>query len=343
MVTIHRGIRGNRQAGQALYLTAVALVVLVGMLGMGIDMGAMRYEKRLQQTAADAAAIAGASDLQYDNGAGVISAAQTAAAANGFPDSGSSCGTGAAVGTVCIQVDSAGTNGGPLTGPHAGNPNYVEVLVTAVHPTYFMRIFGTAKETVTARAVATNAGGGTNKSCLLSLSAVVVNGTINANFCAIIVDGQLTINGSGRINNATSIAAGTCSGSCSGVVTGIAAVADPIASLSTPPTDGCSSGGLLGLLLNFCQGTVGTGANLTLADPSGLYTISSAAGLTVGNNAMLSATGETIYSPNGISLGANSSVTANAMVTGPLTINANVTLNLGGSGNSPIKSAVLVE
>ncbi|HEV2399008.1 MAG TPA: pilus assembly protein TadG-related protein, partial [Candidatus Sulfotelmatobacter sp.] len=63
MARIKHKVRGNRQAGQALYLTAMSLVVLTGFLGLGIDMGAMRYEKRLEQTAADAAAIAGASDL----------------------------------------------------------------------------------------------------------------------------------------------------------------------------------------------------------------------------------------------------------------------------------------
>jgi uncharacterized membrane protein len=43
-----------------LYITAAALVVLMGFMGLGLDMGVLRYEKRLQQSAADAAAIAGA-------------------------------------------------------------------------------------------------------------------------------------------------------------------------------------------------------------------------------------------------------------------------------------------
>lgn len=338
-------MRRNRQAGQALYLTAISLVVLIGMLGFGIDLGVLRYQKRLQQTAADAAAIAGASDLQYDNGAGINSAAQAAAAANGFDSGGDSdvsdCnGPKAKVGTICVQV-----NNPPLspTDPHNDNTNYVEVLVEAVHPTYFARIFGKTKATVTARAVATNVGGGPNKNCLLSLSTVVVNGTINANFCSIIVNGELSIRGSGKIINATSIGAGECRGACSGVVTGIPAVADPLASLPTLPPDGCS-GGLLELLLNFCKGTVAPGVSLPpLNDPSGLYIISGAGELNVGSNATVDATGETLYSPNGVTLGVSSFVTANAMIVGPLNVGANVTLTLGGSGNSPIKSAVLVE
>lgn len=349
MATTNRAIRRNRQAGQALYLTAMSLVVLVGMLGLGIDMGALRYEKRIQQTAADAAAIAGASDLQYDGGAGVDPAAAGAANSNGFQDNGggdiSNCGKSASIGTVCVQVN----NPPQESATHNGDRNYVEVLVAAVHPTYFMRIFGVTKETVTARAVATNVAGGPHKPCLLSLSVsatVVVDGTINLTACNLIVNGSLKVNGTINKDAASSIeVAGNCSGSCSGVVTGVPAVADPIANLSAPPADGCSSGGLLGLLLNFCAGTVAPGVNLpTLTDPSGLYVISGGTGLTLGAHASVSAPQETLYVPDGLTLHKNSSVTANALIIGqPLTVDASVILNLGGSPNSAIKHAVLVE
>lgn len=163
-------MRRNRQAGQALYVTAASMVVLAGFLGLGIDMGMLRYEKRIQQTAADAAALAGANNLA--NG-GVTTGAQNASAKNGFADSGSgdtsNCGSSAAIGTVCVQVNSVETSGGPQSGPHTGNSKYVEVLVAAVHSTYFMRVFGVTRETVTARAVATNTSGGTTNGCLYTL------------------------------------------------------------------------------------------------------------------------------------------------------------------------------
>lgn len=347
MATIKRGIRGNRQAGQALYLTALSLVVLTGFLGLGIDMGALRYEKRLQQTAADAAAIAGASDLQYDNGAGVYSAGLDAAAKNGFSDNDAEkgCGSDARVGTVCVQV------GPPQSGPHIGDSNYVEARVVAVHPTYFMRIFGVSKETVTARAVATNVGSGPNNPCLLALSvaanALIVNGTINLTACNLIVNGNLQIGGTINKDSSSSIeVAGTCApaGACTGVVTGVPAIADPIANLSTAPPDGCSNGGLLGLLLNFCNGTIAPGVTLPLNDSSGLYIISGTSGLTLWPSASLSATGETLYVPNGLTLHKSSSVTAGAIIVGqPLTVDLGVILNLGGGANSVIKNAVLVE
>lgn len=339
-------MRRNPQAGQALFLTAISLVVLVGMLGLGIDVGVLRYEKRLQQTAADAAALAGASNLPV-NGAGslgVVDGAKNASASNGFADtdSGSDCGASASVGTVCVQVN----NPPQESATHNGDANYVEVLVSAVHPTYFARIFGKTKATVTARAVATNVGGGPHKPCLLALSAaanaLVVNGVIRLTACDLIVDGNLGINGRIEADAASSIeVAGRCSGACSGVVTGIPAVADPVANLSTPPADGCQpAGGLLGLLLNFCSGNLGV--DLTLSDPSGLYIVPSP--LSLGPSVALQAPTETLYVPNGLTLGANSSVSANAMIVGqPLTVGANVTLTLGGGESSAIKSAVLVE
>src|ERR1700733_13915479 len=95
-------MRRKSEAGQALILTALGLTVLMGFAGLGIDMGVMRYEKRLQQTAADAAALAGASNLAPNTGVSI--GGQNAAAANGFTDNGggttAACdAAGAAVGT----------------------------------------------------------------------------------------------------------------------------------------------------------------------------------------------------------------------------------------------------
>ena len=42
----------NKQSGQVLIGVAVAMVVLAGFAGLAIDMGTLRYQKRLQQTAA---------------------------------------------------------------------------------------------------------------------------------------------------------------------------------------------------------------------------------------------------------------------------------------------------
>src|SRR5947207_13537269 len=105
----------NKQSGQVLIGTAVAMVVLAGFAGLAIDMGTLRYQKRVQQTAADSAAIAGAQNLDF--GSGVVAGARAASAQNGFTDtdSGGGCSSsGSTVGCVSVAV-----NNGPLTGPHA--------------------------------------------------------------------------------------------------------------------------------------------------------------------------------------------------------------------------------
>src|SRR5947208_10449061 len=99
-------MKRRNQAGQVLIGTAAAMVVLLGFAGLAIDMGTLRYQKRLQQTAADAAAIAGASNLAAG---GVKAGGVSAASTNGFTDNGgdvANCtNAGAAVGTICVQIN----------------------------------------------------------------------------------------------------------------------------------------------------------------------------------------------------------------------------------------------
>jgi hypothetical protein len=213
----------NKQSGQALIGTAVAMVVLAGFAGLAIDMGTLRYQKRLQQTAADAAAIAGAQDLSF--GSGVQTGAVNAASLNGFSDPGAdpitACSAaGAAVGTVCVQVNNP-PNATTDTA-HGGNANYVEVFVSVVQPTYFMKIFGVNSQVITARAVATNVSGGTNSTCLYTLgppiSAITgIDATGNAKIiapnCGIADNGNLDTTGNSYTIQGRSI---SVSGSCIG-------------------------------------------------------------------------------------------------------------------------------
>src|SRR5215468_2416296 len=158
----------NKQSGQVMIGVAFAMVMLAGFAGLAIDMGTIRYQRRLQQTAADAAAVAGAHEIRYNGGLGITSAALSASAANSFSNTAgavSNCATpGTAVGTVCVQIvhapgDVTLPNGAVISGgPHTGNANYVEALVGVVQPTYFMKIFGLNSQFVLARAVATNIG-----------------------------------------------------------------------------------------------------------------------------------------------------------------------------------------
>lgn len=271
--------RRNRQAGQALYIAAASLVVLMGFLGLGIDMGMLRYEKRLEQTAADAAAIAGASNLTYGT---YQTSALDAARSNGFGDTGTYCTSGCPnagdVGYVTVTI-----NNPPLSGPHqAGTtnaPDYVEAIVSAVQPTYFMKVFGVTSETVTARAVATNWSGaaGTGNGCIYTLgtptkkltansAGVGASGSVilNAPQCGIVDNGNLVANGGVNLSvNASSIGVGgtyngpsqencsanppigVCPAPCTdGTTCGMPYSGDPFANkYPVPPIGGCASNG----------------------------------------------------------------------------------------------------
>jgi len=75
--------RMNKQSGQALAFTAVGLVALLGFAGLAMDMGLLRYAKRLQQTAADGVALAEAKERD-SFGSINAPAATGASTSNGF-------------------------------------------------------------------------------------------------------------------------------------------------------------------------------------------------------------------------------------------------------------------
>ncbi|HKF52521.1 MAG TPA: pilus assembly protein TadG-related protein [Candidatus Acidoferrales bacterium] len=260
-------MKRNKQAGQALVLTAVALVVLMGFAGLAIDVGALRSQKRLQQTAADAAAIAGANNLSFG---GVTAGAQNAAAGDNFTDNSGNAGACGVSGPPAppntatpgwIEVTVCN---GPSTGPHQADANYVEAWVTEVQPTYFMRVLGINQEVVTARAVATNinSGGPTGPGCLYTLGpptnqieGVNINGhaTLNAPSCGIVDNGDYNTKGnaltvsastfgvSGSANVSGPGGSVTCSNSSTCPQYGMPAATDPLAGL-TPPCSPCTGG-----------------------------------------------------------------------------------------------------
>ncbi len=199
----------KNEAGQTLISTAIMLTVLLGFAGLAIDLGVLRYERRLQQTAADAAAVAGAADLTPG---GWTTAGQNASAANGFTNG---------VNNVTVTM-----NNPPTSGPHATGPNstkYVETIVSAVQPLYFMKIFGISNPTISARAVATNVSGGVNSSCLYTLGAptsaiVGIDATGNAKIiapnCGISDNGNLDTTGNSYTVEASTVSvSGQCLGS----------------------------------------------------------------------------------------------------------------------------------
>lgn len=140
--------RSNRESGQMLILTAIELTMLIGFLALAADVGFLFRSQRHMQTAADAAATAGAlndynSSLGYTTQSDVI-VARNAAAANGYT-------SGKDGVQVTVNVGSAGQ----ITDGYHQSAGYVEVIISKPDPLFFFKYFtGNSTANVSARAVA---------------------------------------------------------------------------------------------------------------------------------------------------------------------------------------------
>jgi uncharacterized membrane protein len=158
-------------AGQALVVVALGMVILLSFLALGIDLGYLRLMKRRVQMVADAAALAGAQELTYcttNNCSTLTTAAQKALDENGFTGSALFTNCGASSGSLTVTVNNPPCSLGSKTAdPHYTENHYVEVVVSQKESAYFSRIFGVTSPTVSARAEATLPGG---SSCIFALS-----------------------------------------------------------------------------------------------------------------------------------------------------------------------------
>ncbi len=171
------------ERGQALPIIAICLVVIFGFVALAVDVGANQYRQRMQQTAADAAALAGASELEYTSSSSVITAAaQADATSNGF---------------TADTNDTVTVNSPPVSGNYNGNNSAVQVVITSTRPNIFGGIIGQNSTTVSTTATAILTSGGAAP-CVYQLDpggAFTENsGTIYAPTCGIIANGASTYN-----------------------------------------------------------------------------------------------------------------------------------------------------
>ncbi len=122
------------ERGQMLILFVLALGVLMGFMAMSIDVGMIFYERRSLQNTADAAALAGAQELD-NSPAAAIAMAQQYAVANGVD-----------------LTDPEYTF--VATTPYQGDPDLIEVQVSRQKGFIFGRVLGLDFVSVPARAVA---------------------------------------------------------------------------------------------------------------------------------------------------------------------------------------------
>lgn len=203
------------------------MVTLIGVVGLAVDLGYLYATKRHMQTAADAAAIAGATALR--DGESYASAADDVTSLNGFTDGKNNV-------TVTVSEPA-------LPSPYPSDVTYVEVEIAQSVPVYFLRVFGYNSMNVAARAVS---GAVPGPACIYALdptdsATIGVTGTFNIDAsCGIMDDSTsssgIDLTGTGTLK-ATSIGVTGSSFSKTGTitvspnpVTKVAALPDPLAS-----------------------------------------------------------------------------------------------------------------
>jgi Flp pilus assembly protein TadG len=322
------------EGGSVLILTALGMTVIIGFVGLAIDIGSLRYSQRHLQAATDAAAVAAALEIPACQGSyncqALQTAAQTSLAENGFSGSTLSANCPGSIGMgLTLMVNNPPCYQG-TSDPNTGKANYAEVVASENVQTYFAGMLGFLNVPISARAEAASTP---NPDCIYALDPTGGN--------AITVDLLATVSSSCDIvdeSNATNalscnlIASVTAPevevvGGSEGLLclpgstprTGIPvpSPADPLASVPKPAVLGCGttisspfhgSSGALSILGNavlypdqsYCGGiTILPTANVTFMP--GVYVLRSGGllglqgGLTISLLATVTGNGVTFY------------------------------------------------
>ncbi|MGH7916615.1 MAG: pilus assembly protein TadG-related protein, partial [Candidatus Binataceae bacterium] len=336
IVRLSRAMCRRRQQGQVMLLTVLGLGVMVAMMAVATDVGYMWHVKRRMQTAADAAALAGAAMIQGGSSA-VLAAARQDASLNGFTN-----GSDGVVLTV---------NYPPQSGPDSGNSDYVETLLSQPQATFLLNVLGIARVNVGARAVAyaESAPG-----CMYVLDrtaqkAMSLSGGVDvAASCGTIVNSSntdaLDVTGGSVLQTSAAGVAGQAQTSGGGAIVnltgqtltpkdGIVPVPDPLAAVTAPAVGGCTY-----------SGTQNLNAYLASQQPpySGHYTINPGiycGGIKASNGTAITLNpGTYILAGGGLSLQTGSTFTGSG-VTFYDTIGAAAGYSGANSGYGPVSFA----
>jgi hypothetical protein len=294
----------SAESGQIVAVVALGIVVMIAFAGLTADVGLIYGSRRQMQTAADAAAVAGANAIQGSStvAAGYVTAAQDAVAMNGFST---------ATPGVAVNVSE-------VSCPSASGEQCVKVDVSQPEPTYFLRVLGYNSIPVSTEAIA---GGVNGPACVYALDpsasqALEFSGNINVNAsCGLIDDSSnstgLYATGKGTVTTTSTGVAGDYNSESLGnmnfspnPVTGIAPAPDPLASLQ-PPTVTVPS------LLGSTSGTPYSysGNTTTLSVPAGIYKDSGSGGVSIGGNV-----GTSTFTPGGTNYGNGIFFTGNVII-----------------------------
>ncbi len=224
-------------------MLALTLPIMIGFIGLGVEVGMWFMFKRDLQNAADAAAIGGAYEVRSGGSAAAIaSTAEAEATRNGL-----NTGAGDTI-TVNYQY--------PATGSYISDDNAVEVVLNKTVVLLFSNYFLANPVNINSRAVATLSSSA--NACVLALdpssSKTLTNSgnaSITLNDCSVAVNSSqstaMFLNGSSVLSAACASIAGnystagsaSISTTCAGPITGAKTVADPYESVTEPSTSGC--------------------------------------------------------------------------------------------------------
>ena len=292
------------ERGQTIVLFVLALVVLMAFAALAFDVGQTLVDRRSQQDAADAAALAGAryltdSGCQPDSTLGscpnAVTQALSVALANGY-GTGQNGGTDGAGRTVTVKIPP-----GPES-PFADLSGYIEVQIGTRQGTTFGNVLGIANLPVGAMAVAANQSGIAPPYSFLALNPTAcpsalfsgqgdlsVGGNIQVDSscpsAALQVTGQATVTVTVP-NGACDVTGGIQQGGGGTLncqqVTPAPALPDPLAQLAPPPVPAAALPAVevAGTTLPIPPGCPGGSAAASAANPATCQFTSSYAGTT---------------------------------------------------------------
>ena len=345
--------KSTPRRGQTIILFTLALVPLLGIMGLVVDVGWAHFRREAAQTAADSAAMAAAlAAYQAANGGSMlcgtphivcyaseyscpaiissppsdnVQAGCMYARDNGFVTAGKQ--------KVTFQ---SGIGSAP-TSPGVTMSYWVIVRVSEDIPQLFSAALGHPTATVSARAT-TGARDGTSGGCVITLNPTVggslsmVGATSLQSGCGVFVNSNsswaASLSGGGTITttgNAKTEIVGNCSG-CGNVhpaaQVGVPYMGDPMADLAPPPVGACGSSvpsmGPQGSATIspgvYCSG-ISLGSHQSLTLKPGVYVIKN--GIDLGAQTTLTGDGVTIYlQSGGVTMSGGATVGLNAPSSG---------------------------
>lgn len=290
------------ERGVSAIIFALILPMLIGMVGIAVEIGLWFEQKRDLQSAADAAAIAAAFERSEGNSAATMQTVGAASSAlNSFTDG--------VDGTVTI-------NWPPLApSTHAGDSDYVQAVLEKPQTLLFSAVLNPGAVTLIARATAYV--GGQALGCVVALEPSAseaihldANSRINLTDCGLTVDSSsstaLHMDSNSQVNADYARITGNydldsnATFNSTPVTTGATAVSDPFSDLANPSAGSCDQSGY------------SLGSNNTATLSPGVY----CNGFSLGSNSRATLSAGTYYMNNGtFSMSSNSKLYAGDGVT----------------------------